>query len=513
MGPLFLLLAVSAVAESSPPSTDIVIPDPRQSALSSGRSVGDLLNEYNSAFYDKRYGDGLAILDQLHPDDGNIEGKALLSAMRASALLGLKRNEEATQLIAGIRELRSASPAPYLILFEGALVVKRFDVAGDALDWLVAQAPEAARQIDTEDVFFFLRNEPKGEEARNEDRRVALARIGFGGELEGAYLASRAVDILVKRGDLRAATDLLPRVTDPHQIQDMLIQKRYAAMWPTLEKFGGPHLSAVAAASVVSAERAYRAAPDDHEKLSLYANALREAGRLDDAIALKSKLPDTPEAMARADEQMGWAVNNIAYALHQAGRTEEADKLLEMLNHASIERGGWRVSMIINRLEMLASSGNFEKAATLVAETEASAKADGSDYARQLVRRLQYCISSRLGRKAEAAAIRPVMLEHADDSLEATIGGLLCAGDTDAAASLTLKTLADSKMDAAKLQEFEKDFVSDLQPVALLSDDPSVWDNAWRDLRKRPDIAKEFDRLGRDMPAELLPEKAQAAAK
>ena len=129
--------------------------------------------------------------------------------------------------------------------------------------------------------------------------------------------------------------------------------------------------------------------------------------------------------------------------------------------------------------------------------TEASAKEDGNDYARQLVRRLRYCTMSGLGRKDEAAKFLPEMLKHAEDAPGPTIDGLICAGELDQAEKLALESL--------KKSVFEASFVRSMQARSLTSDDPSVWGGGWAELRKRPAIAKEFDRLGRDMPEHLVP--------
>jgi tetratricopeptide (TPR) repeat protein len=261
----------------------------------------------------------------------------------------------------------------------------------------------------------------------------------------------------------------------------------------------GPHLEKVRASSIAAVEKSYVENPADFEKLAQLADALRHAGRLDDAIALRARLPGTKEAMAATDDEyLGWAVNNVALALDDAGRSEEADQLFALLNEAPMEGGGWRVSMIINRLELLVSKGKFDKAALLLDGAEQSSTKNGSKYAQQLVRRLHYCIASRLGKKEEAAKILPSVLEHAKDAYHATIDGLLCSGEVGKAEEVALDALKDD-------EDFGEALVRQLQPVMLTSDDPSLWEDSWHELRKRPAIAKEFDRLGRDMPPEFIP--------
>jgi tetratricopeptide (TPR) repeat protein len=471
-------------------------------------AVDTVFQQYFDHLYVGEFDQALTTAAQLHPDPDNKPGTAIADGMRAAALVGLKRDGEAQRLIAEAERIAPDEPFPATTMFRGSLIADRFDFAADALDTLIARFPDVTRDQDMELVSYFLRHEPKGQEQRNEDRRVALARIGYGGAA-GAWLASSAIDILVKRGDVAGAGDLLSHIDDPETIENMLVQKRYSALWPKIEGHAGEHLSKIRASSVASAEQDYLKSPDDHEKLQTYINALRNAGRLDDAIALRSKLPATRDAMAKADEQLGWAVNNLAFALHEAGRADEADQLFAMLNEAAMDQASWRVSMIINRLELLVTDGKFDKAATLLDATELSAKNDGSDYARQLVRRLKYCTFSSLGRKAEAAKLLEDVMAHAGDAAQPTVEGLLCAGEVDKAEQLTMNTLNDPKATPAMKRAFEADFVRGLQPVPLTSDDPSVWANKWALLRRRPAVAAAYARLGRDMPAEYLAQKTK----
>jgi tetratricopeptide (TPR) repeat protein len=463
-------------------------------------SAQQLLEAYDSAMFNERFGDALAAANKIHLDEDRREARAIVAAMRASALLGLKREAEARKQIAESETLDPISPEPGKILFLGSLLAKRFDIAADTIDRMIAKFPDGARDVDPQLMRFFLVNEPKGQERRNDDRRIALARIGYGGDTErGHYIAQEAVETLVKRGDYSAAADLLADVKEPVALENMLIQKRYAPLWPQIEQVAGAHMANARAQSVAAAERALASSPDDHEALANYANALRHAGRLDEAIALRSKIPSTSAAMSSADEQMGWTINNIACALHEAGRPQEADDLLALLNNAPMPQEYWRVNMKINRLEMLVLDGRFDKALPLI---EPTAKTEGSPYADQLVRRLRYCTLIRLGKDAEAATFKGEMLAHAADAAGATIDGLLCVGDLDGAEKIALTALANP--DADKRMTFEQDFVRQLQTHVLTADDPSAWQGRWAELRKRPAIESAFERLGRDMPAEYV---------
>jgi tetratricopeptide (TPR) repeat protein len=452
------------------------------------------LEEYYRHMSAKSYDLALKVADKFDPGADNPRGTAMVSAMRASALGGLKRDQEARKLIAKADKIAPQEPDVFDVMFYTSLLAGRFDFAADALDKLIARAPDRVRELDRESVWHFFRNEPKDDQARIDNRTIALAQIGYGGERYGDYTAEDAVSILVNRGDFAGAADLIRYIDEPQLIENFLIQRRFEKLWPTVEAQAGPRLEKVRSSSVRSAESAMAENPDDAEALQSLANALRHAGRLDEAIALRSRLLATRENMAKADEHTGWVVNEIAMSLHEAGRADEADQLYALLNEAPIEDDWWLVSMKINRLELLVADGKFDRAWPLV---EPTARSKGSPYADQLVRRLRYCTLHGLGRQAEAAKLLPDLLAHAKDAPAPTVDALICSGELDEAEKLVLSSIKDEK--------FQSDFVRALQVIPLTSDDPSVWQKGWKELRDRPAITAEFNRLGRDMPQEYLP--------
>ena len=453
---------------------------------------------YNELLHAKQYDAIREMTRMQRVPSNNYEARAMVAVMNASALIGLGRTEEAEELINDAKRLAPNSPEPSRILWLSMLVIQRFDFAADAFDRLLSKFPDVVRKLEWDHVRHLLRNQPNGQDRRNADRRIALAQIGFGGDTDrGHYLAENAVDLLVKRGDFRRAADLLPHVKQVDSIENILIQKRFSPLWPHLERLVGANLNDFAEVSLAPAAQRYRKSPGDTEALNDYLRALHNAARFRDAIALLAKLPKTSIEMAGADEDMGWAVNYVALALHRTGRADEADRLFALLNDAPIQNGRRRISMKINRLELLVSDGRFDKALPLLDVTEQSAKTEGNKYAQQVVRRLKYCTLVGVGRRDEAAILLAELMTHTDDAPAATIEALLCAGDLDGAEQLTLATLTNKDW-------FPERFVRQLQAKPLSSTDPSIWQARWKDLRARPAIARAFDRLGRDMPEALL---------
>lgn len=490
-----IFLAVAVVGAQGATSNAPKVQQSTQESANAEQAGPEIFQAFGKQFYRRDFAAALATASKLKPDPRNKQGQAVAAAMRGAALLGLKRDKEAAKLFAEADELAPTLPYISELQFDAALLTGNMDVASSSIDRMIARFPDVVRDLSWNAIQDFLRNEPKGEERRNEDRRIALARLGYGGDSEyGDWLAFRAVEILMKRGDVAAASELLPYIDEPQAVENLLIQKRFSTLWPRLEQLAGPNLEKVRASSVASAKRGYARAQDSPEQLQFLANAFRHAGQLDEAIALRAKLPATNIAMRSADEEMGWAVNYVALALYEAGRPDDADQLFAMLNDSPIERESWLISMMINRLELLVADGRFDKALPLI---EPTAKTPGSPYAQQLVRRLKFCTLSGLGRKEEATTLLSDLLRHAQDFPGATIDGLLCAGEFDVAEKLALSALSKDG--------FHEDFLRRLQAQPLTSDDPSTWVSNWRTLRVRPAIEAEFQRLGRDMPSDLLP--------
>ena len=458
----------------------------------------DLFAAYDASLYAGKYDEALTYASLLSADDGDRSERARVLGMRGAALLGLKQPDESARLFAQADALAPQEPYPTKLRFRIALLTGNVGVAADSMDRMIARFPDVAREIEWQTLVFFLSKVSKSEARRNEDRLIALARLGYGADSDtGDEIAQQAVAALVKRGDVAGAQDLLRYIDEPGAVQTLLVQKRYAALWPALEERAGPHLQKVIASSVSNAERAYAADPSDPEKLALLVEAYRGSGRLDDAIALRSKLPAT---FVNARIQTGWAANGIALALNAKGRIEEADRLFADIIEAEHTGGTWRISMKVNRVESLIFDGQFERALPLLEPTQAAAQKEGNPYAQQLVRRLRYCAYHRLGQADKASAILPELLAKASDSPAATIDGLLCAGRVEDAEKVALAALAD--------EAFEAQFVRMLHPGMLVGQRATAWSEEWNKLAARPSVAAAYKRLGRDLPDQFLVGKA-----
>jgi tetratricopeptide (TPR) repeat protein len=484
-----LVAALAAAVVGDPQGSGALTSAPMATATSE-----DLFAAYNDNLYSERYAEALVLASKLPATDGSRRQRALVLGMQGAALLGLKRQEESAKFFEQADAVAPEEAFPTKLRFRIGLLSNNMDVAADALDRMIARYPDVTREVQWRTLVFFLTNVSKSDIRRNEDRLIALARLGYGADADhGDQIAEMAVGALVKRGDVAGARELLPYIDQPRAAQMLLIQKRYAALWPSLEQQAGPHLKNMTASSVSNAERGYAAAPSDPIKLVQLVEAYRGAGRLDDAIALRAKLPAT---LSKADEKFGWAMNSIALALNEKGKIDEADQLFASLGAAEHEGREWRLNMKMNRLEFLVTAGRFERALSLLEQTQAVVQSAGNAHAEQMVRRLRYCTYHRLGLTDKASAILPELLAKASDAPDATIDALLCANDIDRAEVVTKAALAD--------EAFEVPFVRMFQQDNLVGQSSTVWSAEWSKLRARPSIAAAFQKLARDLPKQFL---------
>ena len=481
----FLLVLAAWTSGTSAPA---MAAEQKQAATTGETAFDDHLQSYYDHLGAKRYDAALAIIAKLKDEVANPQTAKAVSVLLSSPVAAARRrDEQARQLLAEGEGALSTVPEIFALVIPAYLVVERADFAGSLLDRLVGRAPDIARTLPPEWVSATLRD--TGEAGQIiENRKVALAQMGYGGS-KGDWLTAEAIGILVKRGDTQGATDLLRYLDSPREVENLLIDRRFAALWSKVAEQAGPRLAKSRASSVAAALQDLAANPSGAEELAELIGSYRYARRYDDAFKLRDRLPSSPAGFAKAEEHTGWAVNNMVLALHEAGRANEADALFAGLNSAV--REDWRISMLINRVELLVTDGKFAQSLPLITEAE---KVGKSPYAEQLLRRLRYCALSRLGRTAEAGRLRGDLLSHAKDAMAPTVDGLICTGELDAAEQLALGALNDD--------DFQTDFIRSLQAKPLTADDPSVW-GGWTALRQRPAIAAAFSRLGRDLPDEL----------
>lgn len=263
------------------------------------------IERYFDELYAEDYRSALKTVGELGPvDPSNREGRAAVASMRAAALLGLKRKAEALALFEEADRLDPQAPTLHTLKYDVAMMTADYELAGHALDTMISRFPDVVRELPTASVFSLLGKLDKQEKIGNGDRWVSLAKLGYGGVVLGDGLSARAIGILLKRGDVAAASDLLRYVNDPPTIEKMLVLRSYEPIWAPIAQRAGLQLQTVRTSSVEEAQQLFADTPNN-ESLQLLIDTLRLAGRYSEAIALRAKLPATSKAMSAADEDLG----------------------------------------------------------------------------------------------------------------------------------------------------------------------------------------------------------------
>ena len=338
-----------------------------------------------------------------------------------------------------------------------------------------------------------------GDKARLDALIDPLVALGLGrddpsGRVE---LVMLAVDARLRRGHLADAAALLEEVNDHDKLVALLTDRRYAALWPAVEKRVGPHMATSDAAAIAIAKERQAAAPEDGRLRRALIHANYAAGRLADADKAGADLAVTPAGLQALDQERMWAVNDHALVLDAEGRTDAADARFAAMESVDLASHPWVASggIFINRVEMLASHGRWAAAQQAFPRMADVAALAGSAYAAQLVRKLAICIARGLHPAADVTAKLAELGAHRADNPGAVVDGLVCAGQEDEAAGVLVAMLADEKTRTVA--------IAAVQPPDHPIADPSSAQRRAQALARRPDVLAALNRVGRLLPVGL----------
>lgn len=236
------------------------------------------------------------------------------------------------------------------------------------------------------------------------DRLLAIGWTGSG-VVSRSQLAFRVLRQAMGEGDVARARSLVPSLLQPSASYWLLADRSYSAIWPDLEKAGGPNLSSRWSLYLAEARKRWLA-NGDLERGGDYASALLTAGDLDTLIAEFLPLFDKP-----LDPQRDWPLLFIApklvNALMTLGRTDDA---LGIYKHAS---QAWPIGSSANALNIYANEASALLSAGRPAEALARIDAAITDSHRWPgevnvdavggMHQARACILHALGRDKEAA--------------------------------------------------------------------------------------------------------------
>lgn len=507
MEPAFLWAAIAALAlagpaRAAPPRNPPPAPAPAP-MVPPGDAAGRAAQLAQAAQLvdDGKPDAALALLDPLLANSDLPAERGQVQTLRSFALARLGRLPEAREAIefaAGA----ALNPTPLVLRQLFVLRALGGDVPAAAQTLQLVAVSNAAwlASLPTDLVDDVVRATASDDE-RHFDLALTLVSAGYApadhtvGDGEGLKLA--VIEGLASRGRLDEAAPVIAALINPVSLVRLAIDRRYQSLWPALEARLGPGADVADAAYVAAAEQQLAKAPDSPIARVGLAEALNIASREPEALARIADLGGTAQALAALPTRALWGMSLKANLLADAGRVDDALAALDGVAALPDNGRGVVLAMRVLAADVAGETGRYDAALA-----RADAIRDLSDYGAQALAAVRICALARSGRRADAAAAAQALPNGwaKEANNRAVQNALACLGRLDAAAAVLIGRLAadDSRSDA----------LFDLQPF-LLADRPGAPGRASRAdmrlLKARPDVKAAFAKWGRDLPAAVSP--------
>lgn len=317
---------------------------------------------------------------------------------------------------------------------------------GKGADYLLRAAaldPHTVRTVDDYEVNGLLRRlKFAREDARANalvDRLLSIGWVGTRLASQSA-LARVAIEHRLSDGDVAGARALVPKLLVPAHSYSLLANTAYKAIWPDLERWGGPKLEQQWSIYLTEAQArwtASKAIDTAHD----YSAALLAAGHYNSVIREISPLFD--RKLDPDDHDPIFVVPGVAKAFAQEGRWQEADQFSAKAQALwPLQSTANAINIAANRGRHLLLAGQPEKA---VQQLDA-AIAEGRRWeinpdAFAAMHHVRACALHELGRTAEAGVSTAIALAGEFSVNRAVLQ--LCLGNLSAARNILLEALKD----------------------------------------------------------------------
>lgn len=307
-------------------------------------------------------------------------------------------------------------------------------------------------------------------------------------------LAADGIGALLDKHALDDARQLLDRIHRPPTLWEMAVERRYAALWPEIEKMIGPAGGTAIDGYARTALDAYASAPQDRHATLDAAMAFAYLGRFDDVTTTAAA---TKIAPGMSEEQVDTVLAD-ADAQAAAGHRDAALARLRPFATVDLTTTPEAATALIGFAEQLEDAGRYDEELA-VADAGLGAKAGYySGYGLAWLRRNRVCALTGLKRAADAKAAGDALKAAAADNQAAAVEGLLCAGREGEAATIAVAALATSEGADRLADQFQPD-------GALLPHAPSHLRGLWAKLLTRSDVKAAFERAARILPKSYWP--------
>ncbi|WP_164157242.1 hypothetical protein [Sandarakinorhabdus rubra] len=468
----------------------------------SGPSREQQLAEAAAMVDNGKAAEALALLDTLLAEADLPADKGQIQGLRSFALA---RTGKIIEARAAIEFAVDASLNPSLLLLRQQFVLRAITgdipAAAQTLQLVAVSNADWLEALPTELVGEVLRG--VSEEQQRFDLAFTLVTAGYAPPDQtvgqGDDLKLQVIAGLAQRGRLDEAAPVIASLLNPVSLVRLGIDRRYAALWPSLEQRLGPGADTADAAFIAAAEAELAKAPQSLVARSGVAEALNIASKEPEALARIKDIGTTPEALAKMSDRELWIINQKAALMVDAGDVEGALAALDAVVALPGEPRANALAFRIIAADMAAEAGRHDEALRRVKDVPAASL---NEYGRVALAAIQACALVRSGKPAEATSAAAALPAGwvKDGNNRATQAALACLGRTDAAAAILIRRLEDAGS--------RDDALFELQPF-LLADRPNAPDRmskvVLRALKARADVKAAFLKWGRDLPAVVSP--------
>lgn len=501
-----VLLAGHSVQAKAPPSTDKI------AAMSDG--------ELADAFDKARKGDGLAAtcdaapyIDELarRRQSNTLDGFAaffdgscaLASDKPAEALHDFETAEGVTP----VADLREMAPGLDALALYAALRSSDYDAFGEHAGHIARRnSPDEYASLDA-DMFRFGFNRMKREQT--DAVVLSFARSAAFDHLpeEMAQIVEGwAVGAALRAGDVALARQMAPKSASPDSYLDFLIDREYAPIWPQVAQAAGPHLQTIIAQDVAKTTAELAANPADKAKRQAAARARLFASDYAGVVALAAAVDHSRGGLEKIVEDDAWLLNLEVKALDGLGRRADADRIFDDLTALPAGGRGWMVNFVINRADRLVGQGRWAEALPAAELAVKVAATQGSPYAKEVAAVDRYCAAIKADPSRDLSAWWQEIDANWKDNVGSAVQAAQCKGDRDAALRYLRGGLND--------EDHRHSVLLLLQPrkADFYRDQGNMFEEPRKYLAEDAELKALFDKYGRDLPAELLPQPAAPAS-
>ena len=459
----------------------------------------------------------LARIDELMDDDEHIDAmvqinmllekfdeptdvRGLLLLKKALVLEEMDRDRAAIAPFSQAFELYTpTSPDPFFEFMNVLRVVNDNARIVQVLGQMLEHHPAAVDRLNM-DWFGRLAGEFADEGSTEEFNNmvIAIARAAHKVDPdeidEFGWVFQSAIEELARRGDADEASQYLEYVKHPDFFAQLLTNRNTAEIWEATAAVASEDLTKAISNYVAYTMLQANISPEDYTTLTSHLNALRIAGRYAEAAKFAELYVNQWGRIEAVGRDAYWFINEATYANWEAGRTEEALKMITRLVNFGVRENSDLISMAINRAGLLMNAGRFEEALEAAEEIESLDSNYASNYGWMWVYDVKACSLHQLGRTAEARVVLFESMEPiAESNTSAHTKTLLCLGDYDEAAEVLVKRLRDpfdsgqtivSFSGSTEERKYDTEFLAELRRRAA-------------EVKKRPDVQAVFDEVGR----------------